>query len=114
MTTNYSKGHEAEKVAAEYLVSQGYEVIELNWRTRVCEIDIIAKKLKVIYFVEVKSRSSAAYGSGLDYITPKKLEQMRFAARMWVSENKYQGDYELSAIEVGPEFKVTEFLATVT
>lgn len=114
MSTNYSKGHEAEKIAAEYLSKYGYEVIELNWRTRVCEIDIIAKKSNVFYFVEVKSRSSAAYGSGLDYITPKKLEQMRFAARMWASENKYQGDYELSAIEIGPNFKVTEFLATVT
>lgn len=114
MSTNYSKGHEAEKVAAEYLSKHGYEVIELNWRTRLCEVDIIANKSNTIYFVEVKSRSSAAYGSGLDYITPKKLEQMRFAARMWVSENKYQGDYELSAIEIGPNFKVTEFLATVT
>lgn len=113
MSTNYHRGHEAEKVAAEYLVSQGYEVIELNWRTRVCEIDIIAKKAGVMYFVEVKSRSSTQQGAGLDYITPKKLGQMEFAARMWVSENKYEGDYELSVIEIGPDFTVSEFVQQI-
>jgi len=114
MTNNYFKGHEAEKVAAEYLIEQGYKIVDLNWRTRVCEIDIIAKKEDVIYFVEVKSRSNAAHGTGLDYITSKKLGQMTFATRMWVSENKYEGDYELSAIEIGPDFKVTEFLSSIT
>lgn len=114
MTTNYSRGHDAEKIAAEYLIQHGYEVVDLNWRTRVCEIDIIAQKAGVMYFVEVKSRSSTQQGAGLDYITPKKLAQMEFAARMWVSENKYEGDYELSAIEIGPDFKVTEFLTSIT
>lgn len=113
MATNYSRGHEAERVAAEYLVDEGYEVVELNWRTRVCEIDIIAKKENVIYFVEVKSRSSTQQGAGLDYITPKKLEQMAFSARMWVSENKYEGDYELSAIEIGPDFAVSQFVQQI-
>ena len=112
--TNYQRGHDAEKVAATYLKSRGYEVLELNWRTRLCEIDIVAKRHNVIYFVEVKSRSSDKQGSGLDYITQAKLKQMRFAAECWANDHDYNGDYELSVIEVGNELAVTNFVSSLT
>lgn len=98
--TNYQSGHDAEKSAAKYLESQGYKIIELNWRTKLCEIDIVCKKNDIVHFVEVKSRSSAKWGSGLDYITPKKLKQMEFAANMWVQNNNWGGDYRLDALAV--------------
>ena len=107
--TNYSAGHQAEEIAASYLTALGYKINELNWRTKYCEIDIVAIKGKTAYLVEVKSRSSSAYGSGFDYITPKKLKQMKFAAEMWVSHHQWAGDYQLAAIEVENE-KVTNFL----
>lgn len=105
-----SVGRQAEDAAADYLSGNGYTVLEQNWRTRVCEIDIIAKKGTRVYFVEVKYRSSSRQGSGLDYITPKKLKQMQFAAESWVNEQKYSGDYMLSAIEVGSDFVVANFI----
>lgn len=109
--TNYTTGHSAEKVAAEYLAAQNYKILDLNWSTKYCEIDIVASKNKTVYLVEVKYRKSSAFGSGLDYVTPKKLNQMRFAAEMWVNNHKWKGDYQLAAIELsGPEFKVTTFL----
>lgn len=109
-----SIGNQAETAAVEYLTREGYEVIDRNWRTRVCEIDVVARKQNVTYFVEVKYRSHGEQGSGLDYITPKKLQQMQFAARCWVQENKWKNAYEISAIEVsGLEFKVTEFLPQI-
>lgn len=98
--TNYQTGHNAEKRAAEYLEKQGFKVRELNWKTRYCEIDIVAEKDKVVYFVEVKYRKNAAHGSGLEYITPKKLQQMQFAAEMWVQNNEWSGDYQLSAVAI--------------
>jgi Holliday junction resolvase-like predicted endonuclease len=85
-----------------------------NWRTKWCEIDIVAQKTQTIYFVEVKYRKSAAWGSGLEYITSKKLKQMQFAAMFWVTENNWDGDYSLAAVEVtGPAFKITNFLPEV-
>ncbi len=114
MPTNYSTGHEAEKRAAEYLQTQGYEIVALNWKTPVCEVDIIAKKQHVHYFIEVKYRQNNSQGTGLDYITPKKLKQMNFAAQCWVQENKYHGDYELSAIEMSTDFKITDFIEQLT
>jgi uncharacterized protein (TIGR00252 family) len=104
-------GQQAEQAALEYLDQQGYKIIGQNWRTRWCEIDIVAEKDKRVHFVEVKYRASSSQGSGLDYITPRKLRQMRFAAEMWVQNHNWRGDYGLSALEVsGPTFQVTDFL----
>lgn len=109
--TNHQTGHDAEKVAAEYLIDHGYKIVELNWKTRYCEIDIVAEKNKTIYFVEVKSRKSTTFGTGLDYITPKKLQQMSFAAEMWVSDHNYQHNYQLAAVELSGALPiVTNFL----
>lgn len=95
-----STGKYAENMVADYLKSQGYKILSQNWKNRWCEIDIIALKKKVIYFVEVKYRKSSNWGDGLDAITPKKQQQMSFAAEMWVHENKWRGDYSLAAASV--------------
>jgi ribonuclease HII len=81
-------GNASESVAAAYLVSKGYDIIERNWRTRACEIDIVAKKEEVLYFVEVKHRTIDRQGGGLAAITPKKLAQMEFAAKMYAHYTK--------------------------
>jgi ribonuclease HII len=60
-------GATAEDVAAQYLVRQGYRIVERNWKTARCEIDIIAERRNVTYFVEVKYRSSGREGTGLSY-----------------------------------------------
>jgi uncharacterized protein (TIGR00252 family) len=91
-------GRQAEAAAAKYLASQGYKIKTQNWRTRLCEIDIIATKSNVVYFIEVKYRKSVTYGDGLDAITNKKLQQMTFAADLWVQTNKWPGDYRLVVI----------------
>ena len=98
--TNYAAGHSAEVRAAEYLKQNGFIVIELNWKTKYCEIDVVAEKDKAVYFVEVKYRRNNNQGYGLDYVTPKKLNQMRFAAEMWVSNNNWSGEYQLAAIGI--------------
>jgi len=83
--TNYAVGHLAEEHAARYLEKHGYQILNLNWRTRYYEIDIVARRKKTIYFIEVKYRKTTNQGSSLDYITPKKLDQMAFAVRVWLS-----------------------------
>lgn len=112
MTTT-GVGRAAEDVAAKYLKRLGYKLIDRNWRTRWCEIDLIVSKDNVIYFVEVKYRSSDKWGSGIDYITPKKMQQMRFAAEFWIArQNNSQSFYNrLAVIElVGQPAQVSEWL----
>lgn len=84
-------GDMAEVRVAELLELQGYRVLKRNWRTKYCEIDIIAQKGNELVFVEVKYRSSALQGGALGAITPKKMRQMRFAAELFLSdmENVY-------------------------
>ena len=67
-------GNQAEDAAAAFLQEKGYKIVERNWRTRVCEIDVIAKKNHIMFFIEVKYRGSQRQGGGLDYIKPKKLQ----------------------------------------
>jgi Holliday junction resolvase-like predicted endonuclease len=113
--SNFAHGREAEAAAAEYLKARGYEILAQNWRTRRCEIDIVAKKDRAVYCVEVKYRQNNFQGLGLDYITPKKLGQMEFAARMWAASSDWRGDIVLSAIEVaGETFEISEFIESVT
>ena len=101
--TNYTTGHDAEKAAAKYLAGEGFKIIELNWKTRYCEIDIVAKQDDIIYFIEVKHRSNDRHGDGFAYITPKKLQQMQFAAEMWFSAHDGEYDCQLAAIASGPD-----------
>jgi len=96
-------GRKAETKAVAYLKNRGFKIHAQNWRTRYCEIDIVAEKSKVIYFIEVKYRQSDKWGGGLEYITPKKLKQMQFAAEMWVHEKSWQGDYQLAAVGISDE-----------
>lgn len=108
-------GRYAENAAAEYLKTRRFEILDQNWRTRWCEIDLVAKKEDIVYFVEVKYRARESWGSGLEYITPRKLQQMQFAAEFWVNANDWSGDYNLGVIEVsGPTFKITNFLPDCT
>lgn len=98
--SNYSAGHSAELDAVRYLEENGYKIKEINWKTKYCEIDIVAEKDKAVYFVEVKSRRNSSQGYGLDYITPKKIKQMAFAAELWVGNNSWSGEYQLAAIGI--------------
>lgn len=107
-------GKKAEKAAATYLEMRGYQIIERNWRRPRCEIDIIAKKDGVIYFVEVKYRRNDDQGGGLEAITATKLRQMRRAAEMWVEESKWREAYQLAAVEIGsPNYTVMSFIDNV-
>lgn len=107
-------GQKAEQAAATYLEMRGYKVLERNWRRPKCEIDVVAKKDKTIYFVEVKYRRDYEQGGGLDAITTSKLKQMQYAAQTWVEEMEWRGSFQLSAIEIaGKEFAVMSFVDNV-
>lgn len=107
MAKHNISGSEAEERVARWLEDNRYKIVDMNWKTRWCEIDIVAQKNKTMHFVEVKYRNSSAQGGGLDYITKQKLRQMRRAANSWAELNSWQGQYVLSAAEVsGSAFDV--------
>lgn len=109
--SNYSAGHAAEVRAAEYLKQRGFSIHELNWRTKFCEIDIVAEKNRRAYFIEVKYRRTDKQGLGLEYVTPAKLRKMQFAAEMWVHTKAWAGEYQLAALGIdGDSFSFVDEL----
>jgi putative endonuclease len=112
--TSFETGRRAEAVAADFLRRKGCTLIAQNWRTRYCEIDIVAQRGAVVYFCEVKYRRTARQGSGLEYVTAQKVRQMRLSARHWLYENKWRGTCQLCAIEVsGSDFRITNVVKDI-
>ncbi len=101
-----SVGQEAEGLVVRELQSRGHKVIAKNWRTRRCEIDIVSTKDGCAYMTEVKYRGSRNFGDGFDCIGPRKLKQMAYAAEIWVSEQKWAGDYRLMAASVDSKAQI--------
>lgn len=98
-STTRSIGDASETAAAEELMRQGHTIIARNWKTKFCEIDIVSKLGEVYYFSEVKHRKNTNSGDGLAAITPRKLSQMRYAAKFYLhSQSLDNADARLMAI----------------
>ena len=109
--TSTDTGRKAEAAARVYLEMRGFKVLEQNWRLPSHEIDIIASKGNVVHFVEVRYRAKDDQGGGFDSITASKVKKMRQGAWAWVDQNKYKGQYVLSAIEIGGQgFTILGFI----
>lgn len=112
--TTFETGRKAEAAAAAFLVRKNCQIIAKNWRTRMCEIDIVAERDGVVYFCEVKYRRSADQGTGIEYVTNKKVQQMRFAALSWIHVHGWNGKSQLCAIEVsGVDFQITNVVKDI-
>lgn len=66
-----------EKLAAEFLMKQGYQIIGTNYRCKEGEVDIIAKDGEFLVFVEVRAKNSNKFGSPEESMTARKKEHLR-------------------------------------
>lgn len=81
-----------ESRVADFALQRGDEVIERNWRVREGEIDIVTMDRDGIFrFIEVKTRSSVAFGHPFDAITAEKLQRMQRLAMGWLVTHGYFG-----------------------
>ena len=90
MSNRIALGRRGEDLAAEHLTGLGYRLLDRNWRCRHGEIDIVATRGDVIAFVEVKTRSTLAFGHPFEAVTPAKLARLRRLAAAWCTENDPQ------------------------
>jgi putative endonuclease len=84
-------GKESESITVLYLKKQGYKIIEQNYRTKLGEIDIIAKEKNTIVFIEVKSRKSGSYGNPKYAVTPKKMRKISMVALYFLKITNQSG-----------------------
>lgn len=85
MTAAQVAGSAAEEAAANFLARQGLEIVARNYRTRMGEIDLVARDGATLVFVEVRMRSSARYGGGAESIGARKQARIAAAARQYLS-----------------------------
>lgn len=106
-------GKYGENIAADYLGSLGYQVLDRNYFTKYGEIDLICIKKNVLYFVEVKYRRNVNYGTPKDGITPKKVQRIKKSAMVYLKEElKSFMDFKISFLGIlgdkDPKFEFIE------
>lgn len=83
-----SIGNHGEEFAGNVLEDMGYEIMERNYWTKLGEIDIIARKDQTLHFIEVKTRTQDSYGYPAESVTETKLDNMRKAAQIYMSNRR--------------------------
>lgn len=85
------KGRGYERRAEEFLIDNGYSIIEKNWQAGHKEIDLIARKGKTIIFVEVKGTISNEFGHPSEKVDQRKRANLIEAAEKYISTNDFPG-----------------------
>ena len=79
----YKRGHFAEQLAAIFLMLKGYTIVARRYKTKVGEIDLIAKKKNVTIFCEVKARKTTEIA--LESLKKKQKMRIRNAAEYYMA-----------------------------
>ncbi|NNF98846.1 MAG: YraN family protein [Desulfobacteraceae bacterium] len=94
-------GKSSEEIATRFLKKKGYKILERNYRTRIGEIDIIARDKQTIAFVEVKARKSNQYGNPKWAVTPKKQKTISMVALQYLkSSNRIDSKARFDVVSI--------------
>jgi putative endonuclease len=94
-------GRRGERLAEQHLLARGYRLVERNWRCRQGEIDLVVRDGDALVFVEVKTRTSTAFGHPFEAITPVKLARLRRLAVEWCTAHPTErGRIRIDAVAV--------------
>ena len=77
-------GARGEEAVAAWYEARGYQVVARNWRCSAGELDLVARKGRTVVFCEVKTRSSAAFGTPAEAVTRRKQLRLRHLAVAWL------------------------------
>lgn len=101
MTSRREFGLWGENIAANYLRKNGYEIVDRNVYTKYGEIDLVVRQGHCIVFVEVKTRSSTAFGLPEEAITEQKQVHLLESAQAYLQMHpKLSGDWRIDVIAV--------------
>lgn len=85
---NLNFGKFSEDTAVKYLERHGYNILDLNYKSKLGEVDIIAKEGRTICFVEVKSRSSLVFGLPKEAVDKYKQHKISRCAIVYLKERR--------------------------
>ncbi|HJS30127.1 MAG TPA: YraN family protein [Anaerolineales bacterium] len=113
MDDRMNLGRRGELLAADYLASIGYSILEKNHRTPYGEVDLIAIQAGVIVFVEIKTRRTARFGWPEQAISRRKRERMVATAESYLLDHPGLGSewrVDVISIQLDPVTKVPEIV----
>ena len=87
---NIEKGRLGEEIALKYIISKGGTIVEKNYRTKMGEIDLIARMNGELVFVEVKTRSNINYGYPCEAVNYKKKRKITNVAKYYILDNSLE------------------------
>lgn len=98
---NKTTGNLGERLAKEYLIKNDYIILEINFTTKIGEIDIIAKRDDIVIFIEVKTRKSLKYGRPYEAVDYRKTQKIiKVAQNYIVYKAREDTQYRFDVIEV--------------
>lgn len=94
-------GQNGEDIATEYLIENGYKILERNFSCRQGEIDIIAKDKNEIVFIEVKTRTNKKYGEPVEAVTYIKRRHLIKTIEYYLYIKKLEDEFiRIDVIEI--------------
>jgi len=100
MAQHNDRGREAEDIAAEHLVSKGFQILHRNWRYFHKEIDIIAEKNGELIIIEVKSTFGIGRVTADELMSNGKLRFIVDAAEAYINRYKVEKETRFDLIIV--------------
>lgn len=93
-------GAEAERRASDFLTSLGWVILARNARSKLGELDIVARDGETTVFVEVRCRGAGSWGSALESVTREKARRVSRAARWYAAARGLEGPLRIDVVAV--------------
>ncbi|WP_158846294.1 YraN family protein [Algibacter sp. L1A34] len=105
MAKHNELGKKGEQLAVDFLLKNGYDIVERNYHYQKSEIDIIAKKIDVLAVVEVKTRSTSDFGNPEEFVKPKQIQRLVKAVDEYVISNSLDVEVRFDIVAIVKEGK---------
>ena len=102
-------GKKGEKLAEEYLKSEGCKVLKKNYRTPFGEADLIVQDGDEVVFVEVKTRSSDAYGTPAEAVVQAKQRRYKRIAEFYWMETGAEPNARFDVVEIWTDRRLEHY-----
>ena len=93
-------GQLGENIAAEFLQANEYQILERNFRYNRYEVDILAEKNGILAVIEVKTRSSVAFGLPQEFVKPKQIGKLVEVVDHFIQSRNLELDVRFDIIAI--------------
>ena len=94
------RGRFGEELAAKFLRKKKYKIVEMNYRCRMGEIDLIVENRNFLVFVEVKLRKNANFAEALEFVDSRKQDRLRTTAMLYLAQHETEKQCRFDVIEI--------------